>query len=78
MKRSFRRNTVLPFVVDAAARGRSVGRVHKDGSISFRGTRYATIKELPPECTALRADAEAYAQWARLYGAVDPARRRKR
>ncbi len=66
---------VLPFVTDAAARGKSVGRVHRDGSISFKGKKYRTIRELPPECTALRADAEAYAQWARLYRAVDPRRR---
>jgi len=53
-----------------------VGRVHKDESISFKGKRYRSMKELPPECAALRADAEAHAQWAALYRAVDPARRR--
>jgi hypothetical protein len=69
--------TVLPFVTDATARGKSVGRVKKDGSISFRGRKYRSMKELPSECTALRADAEAYAQWVKLYRAVDPARRKK-
>ncbi len=73
-----RREKVLAFVVDAAARGKRVGRLHKDGSISFKGTRYLSVKELPPECTALRADSEAYAEWVRLYRAVDPAWKRKR
>jgi len=71
-----RRGTVLPFVADATARGRSVGTVRKDGSIRFKGRTYRSIKELPTACTALRADAEAYAQWARLYRAVDPKRSR--
>ncbi len=75
MKKRNRGDAVLPFVTDAAARGKSVGRVHKDGSVSFKGKKYRTIRELPPECTALRADAEAYAQWAKLYRAVDPRRR---
>ena len=35
------------------------------------------MKELPAACTALRADAEAHAQWARLYRAVAPDRKRK-
>ncbi len=77
MKTSRGKDVVLPFVADAAARGKSVGRVHKDGSISFKGRRYASVKELPRECTALRADAEAYAQWVKLYRAVDPKRRRR-
>ncbi len=69
--------TVLPFVADATARGKSVGRVHEDGSITFKGQRYGTIRELPPECTALRADTATYARWAKLFRAVDPARRKK-
>jgi hypothetical protein len=55
-------NRVLVFMADAEARGKSVGREHKDGSISFKGRRYRSMKELLPECTALRADAEAHAQ----------------
>jgi hypothetical protein len=71
-----RKDTVLPFVADAAARGRSVGRVHEDGSITFKGKRYGTIRELPPECTALRGDTATYARWAKLFRAVDPKRKR--
>jgi len=71
-----RQETVLPFVADARARGKRVGRVQKDGSISFKGKTYRLIKDLPPECTALRADAAAYAQWVKLYRAVDPKRKR--
>ncbi len=78
MKRGRREDVVLPFVTDAEARGKRVGRVHRDGSISFKGKSYRSIRELPPECTALRADAEAYAEWAKLYRAVDPARRKGR
>lgn len=68
--------TVLPFVADAAARGKSVGRVHEDGSITFKGKRYRSIRGLPPECTALRGDTATYARWAKLFRAVD--RKRKR
>ena len=71
-----RKDTVLPFVADAAARGRSVGRVHEDGSITFKGRTYRSMKDLPPECTALRADTATYARWAKLFRAVDPKRRR--
>jgi len=77
MKRTGGKETLLPFVPDAAERGKSVGRVHKDGSISFKGKWYLSMKELPPECTALRADMEAYAQWVKLYRAVDPSRKGK-
>ncbi|MGE5345544.1 MAG: hypothetical protein ACM3JH_06295 [Acidithiobacillales bacterium] len=76
MKRLGRRGTVVPFVADAAARGKSVGRVHEDGSISFKGKRFGSIRELPSECTALRADVATYALWAKLYKAVDPKRKR--
>ncbi len=57
---------------------RSVGRVHPDGSITFRGQTYRTIKELPPECRILRADLASEVQWRKLYRAVDPARKGRR
>jgi hypothetical protein len=63
-----------PFYPGAA--DRQVGRLCRDGSIRFRGRRYATIKDLPPECTALHLDAETHRQWRQLYRAVDPRRRR--
>jgi hypothetical protein len=55
-----------------------VGRVHPDGSITFRGQTYRTIKEVPPECKMLRADLASEVQWRKLYRAVDPARKRRR
>jgi hypothetical protein len=70
VKRAGGPGTILPFVFDAKARGRSVGRVHEDGSISFKGKRYGSIRELPPECTALRGDVATYARWVKLYRAV--------
>jgi hypothetical protein len=73
-----RSDGVLPFVADAAARGRSVGRVHEDGSITFKGKRYRSIRELPSECTALRGDLETSARWVKLFRAVDPKRKGKR
>ena len=56
----------------------SVGRVHDDGSVTFRGIRYRSLKEVPPECRILRADLAAETQWRRLYRAVDPGRRKKK
>jgi hypothetical protein len=70
---------VLPFAgrcgVDSAPR---VGHVHDDGSITYRGETYPTIKELPPDCLAIRLDQEAYRRWRRLYRAVRPDARRVR
>lgn len=70
---SERAASVLPFA-DPSARG-VVGRVHTDGSITFRGQTYPTIRELPPECLTLRADVETWTQWRRSYRAIAPARR---
>lgn len=63
---------VLPFVPDSVAGNRQVGRVHRDGSITFRGETYATIKQVPPECLALVPDQETYREWKRLYRAIAP------
>lgn len=49
-----------------------VGRVHPDGSITYGGKTYASIKEVPPECLAVRPDVETYKEWRRLYRAIDP------
>jgi hypothetical protein len=73
-----RGSNVLPFA-DPAAKGTGVvGRVRPDGSISFRGHCYTTIKDVPQECQALRPDVEAESQWRRLYRAVAPEARRGR
>ncbi len=69
---------VLPFELRPAADGRSVGRVHRDGSITFRGQTYATIKQVPPECLALLPDQETYREWKRIYRAIAPPARRRR
>ena len=63
---------VLPFVAEPSPREGQVGRVHTDGSISFRGETYATIKQVPPECLALIPDQETYRQWKRIYRAIAP------
>ena len=55
-----------------------VGRVHPDGSITFRGETYATIKDLPSECQALRPDLDTHKQWRRVYRVIDPRQRRPR
>lgn len=56
----------------------SVGRVHEDGSVTFHGVRYGTLKEVPPGCRILRADLAAETRWRRLDRAVEPARRKKK
>lgn len=66
---------ILPFGRDAWEGKQRVGRVHRDGSITFRGTTYRTLKEVPAECVALRADLDTYRQWRALYRAVNPSRR---
>jgi len=48
-----------------------VGRVHPDGSITFRGQRYPTLRHVPAECKGLRPDLETHRQWRALYGAID-------
>ena len=48
------------------------GRLHRDGSITFRGETYPTIKQVPPECLALLPDQETYKQWKRIYRVIAP------
>ena len=69
---------ILPFVTPSTREAGVVGRVHRDGSITFRGHTYATIKDVPPECQVFRADVEAYTQWRHLYRAVAPQSRQGR
>lgn len=60
------------------SRGRPprVGRVHRDGSITYQGETYRTIKDVPNDWIALRPDVETWKQWIRLYRAIDPRSRR--
>ena len=53
-----------------------VGCVHRDGSITYKGTLYRTLREVPASCTAFRADLPATVQWRKLYRVVDPKRKR--
>jgi hypothetical protein len=64
-------------LMSAKANLRQVGRVHPDGSITFRGRRYCTLKDVPPECKALRPDIETHRQWRELYRPIDPRLKRK-
>jgi hypothetical protein len=57
--------------------GGEVGCVHRDGSITYQGVLYRTLRDVPPTCTAFRADLPATVQWRKMYQAVDP-RKRKR
>ena len=68
--------TVVSFAERAADESGRIGRVHESGAITFRGRTYRTIKEVPPECLAFRVDTETYAQWRRLYRAIEPRARR--
>ncbi|MCB1033880.1 MAG: hypothetical protein KDD47_08620 [Acidobacteria bacterium] len=52
-----------------------IGRVHPDGSITFRGRQYATIKDLPGECQGLRPDVQTHCQWRALFRPIDPRRK---
>lgn len=54
-----------------------VGVVHRDGSITYQGTLYRTLRHVPATCVAFRADLPAQVQWRKLYRAVDPKRRSK-
>lgn len=51
-----------------------VGCVHPDGSITYRGILYRSLRDVPASCVAFRADVPAQVQWRRLYRAVDPRR----
>lgn len=76
MGRIGRMGRVLKFApLGADGRRPRVGRLHRDGSISFDGKRYATLKEVPPECTSLRPDVATHCQWRAIYRAIDPRRR---
>ena len=66
---------VLPFGRPPDTRSGSVGTVHRDGAITFRGKTYRTIRDVPSECVAFRADLESTVKWRALYRAVDPALR---
>ena len=56
---------------------RRVATVHVDGSLTYDGATFASIKDLPPECQALRVDVETAVQWRVLYSAIDPKHRRR-
>jgi hypothetical protein len=66
---------ILPFGSASDAHTGSVGTVHRDGTITFRGKTYRTIRDVPPECVAFRADLASIVRWRSLYRAVDPALR---
>ena len=56
----------------------AVGTVHRDGSVTYDGVTYASIKDVPPGCRALRLDVASEVQWRILYSAIDPKRRPSR
>jgi len=72
------RNRILPFADPSSKQDGMVGRVHRDGSITFRGTTYTTIRDVPSQCLSLRPDVETHVQWRQLYRAVAPEARRGR
>lgn len=65
-----------PLVFDPARKPGDglVGCVHVDGSITFEGRLYATLREVPASCTAFRADLPSTLQWRRLYRATTAGR----
>ena len=65
---------ILPFRAPERA---TVGTGHRDGSITYAGIRYPSIRHVPPECKALRVDVDTYVQWRTLYRAIDPKMRRR-
>ncbi|MEA2602547.1 MAG: hypothetical protein QOF89_3539 [Acidobacteriota bacterium] len=75
---AYRRSKILPFADPAARETGVVGRVHRDGSITFRGQLYPTIKDVPKDCQAIRPDVETEVQWRRLYRVIAPEARRGR
>jgi hypothetical protein len=68
---------ILPFRTAGSASGALVGTVHRDGSITYAGVTYPSIRQVPPECKALRVDVDTYVQWKSLYRAIDPKARRQ-
>jgi hypothetical protein len=55
-----------------------VGCVHPDGSITYKGKLYRTLRDVPASCVAFRADLPSTVQWRKLYRAVDPKRQKRR
>jgi len=74
----FPRGRLLPFTSTPEKRPVRVGRIHPDGSITYGGKTYPTIKDVPAECLAMRLDVETYSEWKRLYRAIDPRLRSQR
>ncbi len=52
-----------------------VGRVRPDGAIVYQGRTYPSIRDVPGDWVALRADTDTWKQWRRVYRAIDPRRR---
>jgi hypothetical protein len=71
--RSATGSRILPFR-RATGTGPRVGTVHRDGSITYAGVTYPSIRQVPPGCEALRVDVDTYVQWKALYRAIDPQR----
>jgi hypothetical protein len=73
------KHTRRTLVFDAARGpgGGEVGCVHRDGSITYKGKRYATLREVPASCMAFRADLPSTVQWRKLYRVIDPKKRRR-
>ena len=61
-----------------AERRQSVGRLHPDGSITFRGRKYRSLKEVPPQCRGLHLDVSGHCQWRAIWRQIDPQRKRQR
>lgn len=57
--------------------GGEVGCVHRDGSITYQGTLYRTLRDVPPSCTAFRADLPVQVMWRKMYRAVDPKKQKR-
>lgn len=55
-----------------------MGQVHRDGKITFGGTTYDSIKDVPAHCLGFRLDIDTYREWKRIYGAISPRSQTKR
>ena len=66
---------LLKFPLEDGGSPPKVGRVRPDGAIVYQGRTYATIRDVPPDWVALRADTDTWKQWLRVYRAIDPRRR---
>lgn len=71
------RPSTLNFEPGRKPGGGEMGCVHRDGSITYQGTLYRTLRDVPASCTAFRADLPATVQWRKLYRAVDPKRTKR-